>query len=117
MRYFTNGEMEYDKDEEWSAQGIVDQAVVDDFLSENWYTNHKSPKTTGRETLGDGEAQELIDKCSRSGLSKYDTLATITRITAQHSIEQYRKFYPRHDKIDEIFMCEGGARTRTSSSL
>lgn len=110
MRYFTSGEMEYDKDGEWGARGTVDQTIVDEFLRTNWYTNHKPPKTTGRETFGDGEAQELIDKCLAKGLSKYDTLATITRITAQNIIEQYRRFYQRPDKIDEIFMCGGGAR-------
>ncbi|EON65866.1 anhydro-N-acetylmuramic acid kinase [Coniosporium apollinis CBS 100218] len=110
MRYFTNGKMEYDKDGEWGARGTVSQSVVDRFLRDNAYVNHPPPKTTGRETFGDGEAQQLIDECLSLGLSKYDTLATITRITAQNIVKQYRTFFPRHNKIGEIFMCGGGAR-------
>ncbi len=110
MRYFTNGEMEYDKDGEWGAQGTVNQLIVDTFLRNNEYVNHKPPKTTGRETFGDGEAQQLIDQCLSYGMSKFDTIATITRITAQNIVQQYERFYPRHKEIDEIFMCGGGAR-------
>jgi 1,6-anhydro-N-acetylmuramate kinase len=113
MRHFTKGEMEYDKDGLWGAQGQVNQDVVDRFLDENWYVNHSPPKTTGRETFGDNEAQQLIEECLSLGLSKFDTVATITRITAQNIIRQYRTFIPRYfpnAPIDEIFMCGGGAR-------
>lgn len=110
MRYFTDGEMEYDRDGEWGSQGTVNQTIVDSFLRNNEYVNHKPPKTTGRETFGDGEAQMLIDQCLSCGMSKFDTVATITRITAQNIVQQYEMFYPRHKEIDEIFMCGGGAR-------
>lgn len=110
MRYFTNGEMEYDRDGEWGAQGTVNQEIVDKFLRENEYCNHPPPKTTGRETFGDNEGQAIIDECLALGMSKYDTVATITRITAQNIIKQYRTFFDRADKIDSIWMCGGGAR-------
>jgi 1,6-anhydro-N-acetylmuramate kinase len=113
MRYFTDGEMEYDKDGVWGAQGTVDQGVVDRFLDSNEYINHMPPKTTGRETFGDNEAQQLIDECQALGLSKYDTVATITRITAQNIVRQYQTFIPHFlpgARVDEIFMCGGGAR-------
>lgn len=79
-------------------------------MHNNEYVNYKPPKTTARGTFGDGEAQQLIHQCSAVGLSKYDTVATITRITAQNIVEQYQKFYPRHSKINEMWMCGGGAR-------
>ncbi|KAB5536270.1 hypothetical protein GE09DRAFT_345017 [Coniochaeta sp. 2T2.1] len=114
MRHYTNGEQEYDKDGEWGAQGTVNQAIVDDFLSKNEYINHHPPKTTGREVFGDNECQEIIEACEAAGCTKYDTLATVTRITAQNIVRQYRAFLPSYgvdpDGIDEIFMCGGGAR-------
>ncbi|KAF5679580.1 anhydro-n-acetylmuramic acid kinase [Fusarium heterosporum] len=117
MRYFTNGEMEYDRDGEWSGRGTVRQDIVDNFLNTNKYCNHTPPKTTGRETFGDNEGQELIDECLAAGCDKYDTLATITRITAQNIVKQYRTFFPRFgislDKIAEVYMCGGGARNPT----
>jgi 1,6-anhydro-N-acetylmuramate kinase len=114
MRYFTNGEMEYDKDGEWGSRGTVSQGIVDKFLDTHKYCNHKPPKTTGRETFGDNEGQAVIDDCIAAGCDKYDTLATITRITAQNIVKQYRQFLPAFnisvDSINEVYMCGGGAR-------
>lgn len=114
MRHFTDGEMEYDKDGAWAAHGTVHQQIVDDFLQDNAYINHHPPKTTGREVFGDNESHKIIEACHAAGCSEYDTVATITRITAQNIIRQYRTFLPSYgidpSRIEEIFMCGGGAR-------
>lgn len=114
MRHFTDGEMEYDKDGLWGAKGKVDQSIVDAFLDNNYYCNLLPPKTTGREDFGDNEAFEIIRDCAAKGMTKYDTVATITRITAENIVKQYRTFLPKFDidpnSIDEIYMCGGGAR-------
>ena len=114
MRYFTDGKMEYDHDGEWGRRGTVNQDVVDTFLSTNTYCNTHPPKTTGREDFGDNMALEIIADCAKRGMDKYDTIATITRITAQNIVKQYRTYLPSYhidpDTIDEIFMCGGGAR-------
>jgi 1,6-anhydro-N-acetylmuramate kinase len=119
MRLYTNGEQEFDKDGQWAEQGTVNQAIVDDFLANNEYINHDPPKTTGREVFGDNECHEIIEAWEGAGCSKYDTLATVTRITAQNIVRQYRGFLPSYgvdpDAIDEIFLCGGGARNPTSS--
>ena len=114
MRHFTDGAMEYDKDGLWGAKGKVDQDIVDAFLSANYYCNLMPPKTTGREDFGDNEAFEIIRDCAAKGMDRYDTVATITRITAENIVKQYRTFLPKFDinpdAIDEIYMCGGGAR-------
>lgn len=92
MRYYTEGNLEYDRDGEWGAKGTVNQGVVDAYLDANPYCNLIPPKTTGREDFGDNEAFDIIEQCEALGLSKYDTIATITRITAQNIIKQVR-FY------------------------
>lgn len=114
MRYYTHGEMEYDRDGEWGAKGTVNQEIVDNFLNANIYCNTHPPKTTGREDFGDNEALEIIADCEKHGMDKYDTVATITRITAENIIKQYRTYFPSYkinpNAIDEIYMCGGGAR-------
>ncbi|KIW15104.1 hypothetical protein PV08_07891 [Exophiala spinifera] len=114
MRYFTKGAQEYDRDGEWGAQGTVNQAIVDRFLESDPYCNHTPPKTTGRETFGDNEGLAIVEECLSLGMSKYDTVATITRITAANIVKQYRQFFPRFniniDDIAEVYMCGGGAR-------
>ena len=107
MRYFTRGEKEYDKDGEWGRAGKVNDTIVDAFLDTNYYCNLLPPKTTGREDFGDNEALAIIKDCEAAGMSKFDTLATITRITAKNIVKQYRTFFPKFcidpDAIEEIY--------------
>lgn len=105
--------MEYDRDGKWGAVGTVDQEIVDDYLRTLPYFSLPPPKTTGRELFGDQQAHELIQVCEAKGLSKEDTIATITRITAQAAIEAYRTWGPKRPDgtldVAEVYMCGGGA--------
>jgi len=106
MRYFTNNELEYDKDGKWGLKGKVDQEFVDEFLKQPYF-NAPLPKTTGRETFGDNKAYELVERATARGLNKYDTIASITRITSQAIVNDYKRYLPR---IDELYLCGGGAK-------
>jgi anhydro-N-acetylmuramic acid kinase len=101
----TNGQKTYDANGDWAAQGQVDQALVDQWLQQEYFRT-APPKSTGRELFG----QEYLAACRQDAahLADVDFLATITDLTAASIADSYRRFLPRLP--DRVLLCGGGAR-------
>jgi 1,6-anhydro-N-acetylmuramate kinase len=114
IRYCTSNDQSEDHDGKLGALGKVNQGIVDRFLEAHDYLRQPPPLNIGTEMFGDHEAQQLVDECLYNSMSEEDTLATITRVTAQNILKQYQRllqlFFPPGQKVDELFICGPSAR-------
>ncbi|KAJ4384703.1 hypothetical protein N0V86_000304 [Didymella sp. IMI 355093] len=114
IRYCTSNDQSEDHDGKVGSLGTVDQGIVDRFLASHDYLLSPPSRSIATEMFGDHEAQQLIDDCLYNNLSDADTLATVTRATAQNIIKQYYRllegFFPSDQKVDELFICGPSAR-------
>ncbi|KAL1602746.1 hypothetical protein SLS60_006167 [Paraconiothyrium brasiliense] len=114
MRYATSNRVQNDYDGTYASKGIVNQAVVDRVLKANNYSARVPSLQIATEMFGHHEAQDVIDECLFLGMTDHDTIATITRITAENIVLQYCRlvdaYCPLDKNIDEIFICGRGAR-------
>ena len=114
VRYCTSNMRHEDNNGNLGVRGMVNQAVVTQFLQVYDYSIILPSPTIAREIFGDHEAQRLMDICLSLGLSRADTIATVTRITADNILRQYRRLlalgFPEHQTVDELFISGPSAR-------
>lgn len=89
----TNGRQHYDAGGKMAAQGRVDAGLLA-FLMQDPYLQRKPPKTTGREAYGAPYLAALLDYAAAHGVSLLDTLATVTRFTAECIAYGLQRFSP-----------------------
>lgn len=88
-----------------AKKGKIIQAMYDEVMSLDYF-NKPYPKTTGRELFGDNYTQKLIDKYVKS--SKEDIITTLSLITIDSIINEYKKLENEFGLIDEIVFSGGG---------
>lgn len=99
----------FDKNGETAAKGKIDEKWLAMLLKEPYYSI-KPPKSTGRELFNE---QYISDILKSAPQNKYDTIATITALTAKTIADAYKNFvYPKTD-IEEIVVGGGGAYNKT----
>ncbi|MBM3737967.1 MAG: anhydro-N-acetylmuramic acid kinase [Acidobacteria bacterium] len=105
MEHHTGGRLTYDKGGRYSAEGRVDQELLERLLADPYY-RRKPPKTTGREQYGREFIQAFLDR----GLSPQDSVATACRLTACTVALAIGRFVrPRH-VVDDLIVGGGGVR-------
>ena len=105
--HFTDGKQSFDRDSLLAKQGQIDEVWLDNLLQHEYY-QRSYPKSTGRELFGTEMALNLIQEAQKRGLNQYDTLATITALTATSIVDAYRRFAPA--SIEEVILGGGGYR-------
>ncbi|MBD1807061.1 anhydro-N-acetylmuramic acid kinase [Microcoleus sp. FACHB-SPT15] len=107
VQHFSHGSQTYDQDGNWARQGTPCQALVEQWLSEDFF--HLSPpKSTGRELFGVDYLNRCLAESTAYHLSPADTLATLTELTASSIVHSYHNFLPKMP--DEVLLCGGGGR-------
>ncbi len=107
VQHFTNGSQTYDKDGNWARSGIPCEALVEQWLRQDFF-QVPPPKSTGRELFGLDYLKQCLLQSEAYNLTPADMLATLTELTATSIVHSYRSFLPQMP--DEVFLCGGGSR-------
>lgn len=103
----------YDKDGQIAAKGQIDNEFLNRLLTEDYYKKFP-PKSTGRELFNDIYLQNILQN---SPENKYDTVATVTALSAKTIADAYKNFVLPKTSLDEIVLGGGGAYNRTLKNL
>ncbi len=107
VQHFTNGSQTFDKDGNWARRGIPCDALVQQWLRQEFF-QVSPPKSTGRELFGLDYLKECLTQSEAYNLTPEDILATLTELTVTSIVHSYRSFLPHMP--DEVFLCGGGSR-------
>jgi anhydro-N-acetylmuramic acid kinase len=108
----TDGQMSYDSEGAWAAQGQPDVELLEWMLS-NPYFALQPPKSTGRELFGASYTAEFIEMAKARELEAADIVATATAFTARSIANACRDFVMPRCRLDEVIVSGGGAHNRT----
>lgn len=114
MRHFTKGREQSDKGGRLAARGEVNEHLLSLWLRHPFF-RVRPPKSTGRELFGERFFDRAIAQCSRARMSREDTLATFTALTAQSLALNYRVHLP--SAPDQVILAGGGVANRTLRSM
>lgn len=107
VQRLSGGQLSYDADGAWAAQGKPDDDLVAQWLTHPYFAQ-SPPKSTGRELFGWGYLEQCLAQAAARALPDADLLASLTELTAQSIVRSYRDFLPRLP--DRLLLCGGGAR-------
>ncbi|HEY9695205.1 MAG TPA: anhydro-N-acetylmuramic acid kinase [Oculatellaceae cyanobacterium] len=107
VQQLSDGSQTYDKDGKWAATGTPCDALVQQWLTQEYF-QITPPKSTGREHFGREYLQQCLTDAHSYNLSPADLLATLAEFTVASIVHSYRNFLPQMP--DEVLLCGGGSR-------
>ncbi|NJR69216.1 MAG: anhydro-N-acetylmuramic acid kinase [Synechococcales cyanobacterium CRU_2_2] len=107
VQRLSQGELTYDADGAWAAQGKPNVARVEQWLKHPYF-RQAPPKSTGRELFGWDYFEPCFAEMQAQQLSDADILATLTEFTVCSIAQNYRDFLPALP--DAVFVGGGGSR-------
>jgi len=111
VAHFSGGSQRFDAGGQWSAQGQVDEALLNQWLQEP-YLQQTPPKSTGRELFGRPDLERRLQQLSQSAQSRGEelvpanALASLTAFTAAVVAQDLS----RSPALVELLVAGGGAR-------
>lgn len=109
VAHFSRGDLTYDANGAWAAQGTPCQPLITGWLRHPFF-QEPPPKSTGRELFGPDYLQMCLQTAVPYHLSPADMLATLTDFTAATIVDSYDQFLPL--RPDQVVLCGGGHRNR-----
>lgn len=106
VEHFSGGTKTCDENGAWAAEGTPCQALVEDWLKQDFF-NQEPPKSTGRELFGVDYFHRCLVEASAYNLSPADVLATLTELTVASIVRSYQTFLPAMP--DRVLLCGGGS--------
>jgi anhydro-N-acetylmuramic acid kinase len=106
VQHFSGGTKTCDENGAWAAQGNPCQALVEEWLKQDFFCQ-KPPKSTGRELFGVDYFQSCLVEAQAYNLSPADVLATLTELTVASIVHSYQTFLPQMP--DRVLLCGGGS--------
>ncbi|MEM6424790.1 MAG: anhydro-N-acetylmuramic acid kinase [Cyanobacteria bacterium P01_D01_bin.128] len=104
---FSQGELSYDAQGAWAAQGEPRAVLVEAWLQDDYF-QQLPPKSTGREWFGAAFLQRCLDQGQARQLAEADLLASLTDFTAAAIVQEYARYLPKIP--DQVLLCGGGSR-------
>ncbi|MEG3842033.1 anhydro-N-acetylmuramic acid kinase [Microcoleus sp. herbarium14] len=106
VQHFSGGTKTCDSGGAWAAGGTPCQALVEDWLKQEFFCQ-APPKSTGRELFGVDYFDRCLVEASAYNLSPADVLATLTELTVASIVHSYQTFLPTMP--DRVLLCGGGS--------
>ena len=91
----------YDKDGEWARSGIVDYALLDAMMSDDYFAL-AYPKSTGREKFNSVWLQSYLSGKTHNSEDVQRTLLELTALSVSNEVLRFNR--------DIVLLCGGGAK-------